>query len=101
MKIITLSALFAVSVSAANVTPVPPVFVPVGVYYQNGKLANVKAFPEHVYDNLAECSKAVQEIMFKAQASGNVMRMAGGGTALVKAAQKVAENFVKIKENIA
>lgn len=54
----------------------PPVYVPVAGYYTDGKLVNVKAFPEEMFHNLGKCQEEVATTMMHNQESGHVIRIA-------------------------
>ena len=73
MTKVLLAILFTATAYAAD--PSPPVFVPVGIYYVDGHIANVKAFPEHIYDSLHECQDAVTLVLAHLQ-GGAVMKVA-------------------------
>ena len=60
------------TIASAQTPAIPPLYVPVGVFYQNGKLANVIAYPNHTYDSLKECAEALQHALLDMQENGKV-----------------------------
>ena len=52
----------------------PPVYVPVAGYYDDGKLVDVRAFPEHRYSNLEVCKESLSKLEFHSQTSGSALR---------------------------
>jgi hypothetical protein len=53
----------------------PPVYVTVAGYYTDGKLVNVKAFPEEIFHDLGKCQEEVAAVMLRNQADGRVLRV--------------------------
>ena len=67
-----LAALMAMTTMANTAPKAPPLYVPVAVYYLQGKPVNVIAYPEKMYDSLKECSEAEQKALVAIEQAGKI-----------------------------
>lgn len=64
---------FVLAVPAATQATRPAVkYVPVGVFYVDGHLVDVMAFPKDVFDSLKECSEVSQRSILDMKTKGEI-----------------------------